>query len=501
MKIKNIKLNNFKFHNSLEFNINKNCLIYGENGTGKSSIYKALYSNLYYFKDKKIVSNMVDVADKFLHRDFRNKDLKVEIEFDNNQSLNRVNNTIENRELLANQTIYLCDEKVLRKIVTIDFYTLIENELIKHFVELEELLIYRPLEDKLRRVKGDRVPRDILDSIIELNKVFRKTFYNYMPIDEVNKIIKKLKKDFEIEFVIEDAKILNKKLIPPTISLKVKDVDDKGDFKNHFNEAKLKLISIAIYFALAKKYETNSELKILVLDDFLTSLDMANRKLIMQYILDNFKEYQKIVMTHNLQFNNLIIKLLKMREESRDWDIKNIFLVDNNAYLIDVNHNYLIEAEKYLGKDNYNLEISGNFLRKEFEYIVHRFEQILEMGRVEEMSNILNSLKNLEYIMPYPKNNLLQFVKAIKKHCENNNIDNNLKVKIIKQKIVDFDKNRYRDYRIDFLKDIVKKTEFYKDILMNSASHDDKNREFYKQEFTSSIELLKELNKILDTLK
>ena len=102
--------------------------------------------------------------------------------------------------------------------------------------------------------------------------------------------------------------------------------NDKDDFKNHFNEAKLKLISIAIYFALAKKYETDSELKLLVLDDFLTSLDMANRKLIMQYILENFEEYQKIILTHNLQFSNLIIELLKMRDEEKEWDIKIYFL-------------------------------------------------------------------------------------------------------------------------------------------------------------------------------
>lgn len=47
MRIKNVKLNNFKFHKNLEFDIAKeNCLIYGENGAGKSSIYWGLYSIL-----------------------------------------------------------------------------------------------------------------------------------------------------------------------------------------------------------------------------------------------------------------------------------------------------------------------------------------------------------------------------------------------------------------------------------------------------------------------
>jgi DNA repair exonuclease SbcCD ATPase subunit len=48
MKIKNITIKNYKFHHNLNFKITKeNCLIYGENGTGKSSIYEAIKSNFY----------------------------------------------------------------------------------------------------------------------------------------------------------------------------------------------------------------------------------------------------------------------------------------------------------------------------------------------------------------------------------------------------------------------------------------------------------------------
>ena len=39
MKITKIKINNFNFHKNIEFDINGNLLIYGENGVGKSSIF------------------------------------------------------------------------------------------------------------------------------------------------------------------------------------------------------------------------------------------------------------------------------------------------------------------------------------------------------------------------------------------------------------------------------------------------------------------------------
>ncbi len=505
MKIKNIKLKNFKFHNSLEFNINKNSLIYGENGTGKSSIYKALYSNFYYFKDKKIVSNTVNVADKFLHRDFRSEDLKVDIDFDNEASINRSNNTLENSELLHNQTIYLCDEKVLKKIVSMDFYFLVENELIKHFSELDDFLIYQPLEDKLRRLSEERVPREILEMRVELNRKFKETFSDYIPIDEVNKIIKEhLKEDFEIEFIIEDAKILNKKLIPPKISLKIKGVDDKNDFSNHFNEAKLKLISIAIYFALAKKYEIDSDLKLLVLDDFLTSLDMSNRKLIMWYILENFGDYQKIILTHNLQFYNMIVKLLKSKDEERDWDIKNLFLrIENSkeiATIVNRNENYLSKAETEL--NSYNFEVSGNFLRKEFERIVNEFEQILELGRVEELDNVIKALKNLENLFPEPSKNLKNISNKFNNILANLSTDDSDKYQQLKDEIETIpDKLRFRNNELTFLKETILKTEFYKNILMNSSSHDDRAKELYRKEFSNSIKLLKELNRILNGLK
>jgi recombinational DNA repair ATPase RecF len=507
MKIKNIKLKNFKFHNSLEFDINKNCLIYGENGSGKSSIYKALYSNFYYFKDKKIVSDTVDVADKFLHRDFRNEDLKVDISFDNETSINRVNNTLENSELLHNQTIYLCDEKVLRKIVAMnmDFYSLVKNELVKHFNKLDDFLIYQLLEDKVRRLTEERIPRELLEIRVELNRKFKETFYDYIPVDEVNKIIKEnLREEFEIEFIIEDAKILNKKLTPPKISLKVKGIDDKNDLSNHFNEAKLKLISIAIYFALAKKYETNSSLKLLVLDDFLTSLDMSNRKLIMGYILDNFGDYQKIILTHNIQFYNLIVRLLKSREEDRDWDMKNIFLrIENSqeiATIVNRDENYLSKAESEL--NDYNLEVSGNFLRKEFERIVNEFEQILELGRVEELDNVIKALKNLDNLFPEPSKNLKNISNKFNNILANSSTDDSVKYLQLKEEIeIIPNKLRFRNNELSFLKGMISKTEFYKNILMNSSSHDDREKELYRKEFSNSIKLLKELNKILNNLK
>ena len=515
MKIKKITLKNYKFHHQLSFDINQdNSLIYGENGTGKSSIYKALYSNFYYLKDNKIVTNQIDIKEKFIHREFSTENLEVNIELNNNY-LNRENNILTNAELLENQTIYFADEKVFQKITQYDFYQVINSELIKHFPLLKELdSIYRTIRTSVNRSSIDE-QEDLVIERQEADRLFREKFQEQVPLAEVKIILKKLDEKFEIIFEVKDSDIQfdTKKFISPQIAIKVKDIDDKGDFKNHFNEAKLKLISIAIYFALAKKYEMDSDLKLLVLDDFLTSLDMANRKLIIQYILENFGEYQKIILTHNIQFYNLIVKLLKMRDEDNTWDIKNIFIdgfQDTEvAKIINKDTNYLEEAEKYLKAPLYDLGVSGNFIRKEFERILTQYEQLLELGRVEDLDQIIKALKNLDYIFVDAPSKILyenfpiQLTK-INRILSNSRQPDSQKIEQLKVEIEVFTHyidNKKKAYDTKPLRDTIHKTDFYKNILMNSSSHNDTDKELYRKEFKQSIEILKKLKKILGELK
>jgi len=383
----------------------------------------------------------------------------------------------------------------------------IKDELIKHFSKLDNLLIYEKLKDRLNRVKNSDID-SYKTQKKELDTKFKELFYNEIPLIEINRVIKdELREDFEIEFNIRDSKIEDKKLIYPEVILQIKDVEDRGDFKNHFNEAKLKLISIAIYFSLAKKFEIeNSNLKLLVLDDFLTSLDMANRKFIMQYIFKNFKDYQIIIFTHNLQFYNLISKLLNMRNENSNWDIKNIFLRDDNEALIyDKEENYLKKAKKELLKGEFH--ISGNFLRKEFERIINEFKQILELGKIEQLNNILEILKsntneNKFYKKPF---NLLNKLNNRYLNIENiiNNSENiNAKIGKIRFEIKQI-KNISKINECEFinLKNLLTNTEFYKNIFFNSASHSNEEIEIYRKECVNSIKLMEEIDKILKSLK
>ena len=503
MKINNLELQNFKFHKELNFNIkSKNCLIYGENGTGKSSIYWSLIS---IFK-----KDLVNISD-FKNRDMSaTENLNVIIKLDNGQELNleEDNTLIENNR----KTIFFAHQDMLEEFLVFsdNFFDVLNNKIKRYFTKVNSFSIKL---DKFNDEVDDTNHIEKTPLRVKLTEEYER-FLNQLLLRTNDIIINHFNEVFTVHFDYDWGQLNlisgDYYYIAPKIVLKI---ENQSKLKLQFNEAKLKLVSIALFFALIKLEEDESNLlKLLVLDDFLTSLDMANRKLIVQYILENFGDYQKIILTHNIQFYNLIIKLLKLRkkdndkEELTDWDIKNIFIQKNNnedfSNIIDKEEDYLKKAKTEL--DNYELAVSGNFLRKEFERILNEFEHLLEIGRVEDLDKVIKALKNLDYLFPEPNKNLTNIIRKFNNIINNpsDSITDNDKYIQLKEEIETLpSKLSFRNDKLVFLKQVILKTEFYKDILMNASSHDDTERELYSKEFQKSIELLKKLKNILKNLK
>ncbi len=142
MKISSVNIKYFKFHQNLTINIkSNNCLIYGENGTGKSSIYEALYSCFYH---QKRLDKGINIQESYKNRNFI-KDIEVHIDLDNNSSFNRNANHLDNFNLLEvnsiKPTIYFANEKILKRLTKENFYIVIRDTLTEHFPELKELTI------------------------------------------------------------------------------------------------------------------------------------------------------------------------------------------------------------------------------------------------------------------------------------------------------------------------------------------------------------------------
>ena len=73
--------------------------------------------------------------------------------------------------------------------------------------------------------------------------------------------------------------------------------------QSFLNEAKLTQLALSVRFAASLVNLHESDLKLLVLDDLLVSLDMSNRMKVADILLsETFANYQKIILTHELGF-------------------------------------------------------------------------------------------------------------------------------------------------------------------------------------------------------
>lgn len=71
----------------------------------------------------------------------------------------------------------------------------------------------------------------------------------------------------------------------------------------YLNEAKLTQLALSVRFGASLVNLHDSDLKLLVLDDLLVSLDMSNRMKVVEILLSGtFAAYQKIILTHELGF-------------------------------------------------------------------------------------------------------------------------------------------------------------------------------------------------------
>jgi energy-coupling factor transporter ATP-binding protein EcfA2 len=140
---------------------------------------------------------------------------------------------------------------------------------------------------------------------------------------------------------------------------------------HHFlNEAKLTAIAIAIYFS-SLLVVPQPTLKLLVLDDIFIGLDMSNRLPLIDILKEKFSDYQIFLMTYDQEW----YEILKQRMDGNKWLCQELYRgVIKDVLEIPVwkqDKNYLDKAEEYL---NYNdLKASAVYLRTAFEVILKQF--------------------------------------------------------------------------------------------------------------------------------
>lgn len=353
MKIKEVEIKNFKAFKEINFDCEeKSVLIYGENGSGKSSLCSAFDNFFFWEKIKKEIGGNAPALQVESTISSYVNDLKIDKGHDIQIKINNQDYTNSNRIVSPTEIYFICHQDV----------TTIDN------ITLEKILASRSFSSINKDDFYQNHSRKIFETI---NVVLKERFLENITIEsnDGNKI-----------GIKDDAH---------NIELKV------DNLSSYFNEANLHLVKILIYLEIIKEMSDVNKDRIIVLDDFITSLDAANRALIVSYLNEKFTDFQRIILTHNASFFNLI-KFHIGNDANNKWKFFNIIVAGEKRVIEPVTLNNASQIKKDLDNNDVTLEEAGNKARKAFERCMQEYAKLLHLGAIEETKVIIEQIINDE---------------------------------------------------------------------------------------------------------
>ena len=377
----------------------QNLLVYGENGSGKSSLLLAL---------QYLLESGIDNLDFNNYRNiFSTQPNSGYIELTLRETINKpeivhkwspyITTTATDRDMIeASKAKGILDYKRLLEVhfihrneSNINIFDLLVKNLLAHCIndsdtnlikktfgqQWDDLIKIIPTRPKNNRQIAEFNKASLVFSEglkAKLNELEREitsliTYFGY-PITISFGFEQGVSFDNTIKYSEErkESSIANREIL-----LNVKFYGQEVPSPHHFlNEAKLTAIAIAIYFSsliIAPK----PKLKILVLDDIFIGLDMSNRLPLIDIIKEKFGGYQIFLMTYDREW----YEILKQRMDGNKWLCQELYRgVIEDGLEIPIwkqDKDYLDKAEEYFNHND--LKASAVYLRTAFEVILKQF--------------------------------------------------------------------------------------------------------------------------------
>lgn len=264
--------------------------------------------------------------------------------------------------------------------------------------------------------------------------------------------------DFRVEYVETEKEVIGTVTYnAPQIKilLKNKTYDGRADkvhrIHSFFNEAKLTAVSLAIRLAVLEKKPDDAQVKILVLDDLMISLDMNNRTKVIDYVFKNYlSKYQTFILTHDKSLFDFIQLKITEWDKIGNWEIKEMYCGSTNKpVIIEKDLDLIKRADAYFKAFDYYS--AGNNIRKAIE-------------------------KKLEELLP-------ETVRITTRDLDHE----------IRQLFEFYDDNGCCDIISEQLRNELLQ---YKDIVFNPSSHFDLKSPLYKVEIEKAFDIYNILNTI-----
>ena len=386
MRITEIEIKNFKaFYGTYRIDLHKagkNLLVYGENGSGKSSLYFAL---------KRFLESDDNASPSFQNdRNIFIEDagyIKLGLRANQWSRLETyewsesVKETDDQLIIEASKTKGFLDYKALlethylhRESNTVNVFDLLVKTLLANTVST---LTNRTLAADWADIQPPFPRRNAtvqiatLESLIEnFNTELKTRLAELQP--KVSEILGKFEHNVKLNFDFPGVKYddKTKKLDNQQILLTV-DLFDRNIPRHHLflNEARLSAIAIAIYLS-SILIQPESDLKIFALDDVLIGLDMSNRLPVLDILDEYFLDYQIFLTTYDKAWYEIV----RQRTSDAEWEYAEFYTSEPNKYEIPIyveDKAYLEKAKEYFAVTDYKACVI--YLRTAFEIAIKRF--------------------------------------------------------------------------------------------------------------------------------
>ena len=409
--IKEIEIEGFKaFPNKINLTLDKNLLIYGENGSGKSSIYYALHALLQsvykadkgakYFNNEGVESeeNLINIykLDEVGNNGFI-PHVKITLDNDHQWELNREGlscvpiNKDDSELRLLNKTSafinysYISRFRSARNSETMNLWNVFIKDILPFYVPVGADKTLASIYDNLVANKHPYKVRKDIDTFNEnlsnfidnvntkASKIYNKYFKAEDELDMLIQVKYVKDKDRKENPYNEEFYLFYKRETVgsayvwryPKIGLHI----EIGEIviqkpQSFFNEARLTAIALAIRFACLQSGEPQDG-QFLALDDMLISLDMSNRMKVIDYLLSECNQYKIYLFTHDRAFYNFIWTKISKKKCNNQWLHKRIYIQHSEPVLIDDDDDYISKAKRFYQIQDY--ETSAIYLRKSLE--------------------------------------------------------------------------------------------------------------------------------------
>ena len=386
MRITEIEIKNFKaFYGTYRINLHnkgKNLLVYGENGSGKSSLYFALKlflesgddSSHRFENDQNIFVTDAGYIKLCLRADERSRKTIYEWsesvrETDDELIIeaSKAKGFLDYKSLLDTHYLY-------RESDTVNVFNLLVETLLANTVST---LTNRTLDDDWAAIQPPYPRRNATSQIADLEKrtdAFNTELTNRLaelqPI--ASEILGKFGHNVALNFDFpgvqynREVKTLDNQEILLTVELFDKNIPEHHRF---LNEARLSAIAIAIYFS-SILIQPQSRLKILALDDVLIGLDTSNRLPVLDILNEYFPDHQIFLTT----YDKVWYEIAKQRTPDAKWKYAEFYTSKTDEYEIPVyveDKAYLEKAKDHFAANDYKASVI--YLRTAFEAAMKRF--------------------------------------------------------------------------------------------------------------------------------